>query len=759
MALSFNGKIFEFTQPDGSKFKVRGWGSQHYAVFETLDGYTVVKDPSTGFFEIAQVSGDGTMLEPALASGRKGNLDGKRSRVQPGLRIGREAARAQGMEGALRMGGRRCDQRREERKNLIKAARMLDGAVMAPPKRATVGDFVGLCLLIDFSDDPGTIPREEIEKFCNEKGYSGFGNNGSVFDYFNDNSIGRCRYTNIVPDYYRAQHPKSYYTDPNIPQGTRARQLIVEALTHLKSNGFDFTPLTADGNGYLYATNVYYAGEVTNNWAQGLWPHAWCLAEPVLLAPGKSAYDYQFTSMGSQLSLGTFCHENGHMLCDYPDFYDYGYESSGVGNYCLMASGGDENNPVHISAYLKRLSGWAKSVTPIGHDQEITLAAGENDFAMFAKDSGEYFLIENRVKSGRDQSLPDEGLAIWHVDESGSNNHEQMTPSQHYELSLEQADGEFRLESTGGHGGDSTDLYGEANKRFADATTPNSKWWNGTASNLEIFDITAPGAAVSFKTKLSEGDSQTVRGESTPGLDIPDNQAGGITDTISIARNALIASAQVTLDISHTYVGDLRVTLQPPKGEAIVLHERQGGPADNIKRTISESEAPDLAKLHGHGTQGDWKLWIQDLAPGDAGALNRWALEFVAVEKSQGSIVLEEAPGAHIPDNDPAGIQRGLSTDAAGNVGGVEVSVNITHTWIGDLRISLRSPGGTEVVLHDRTGKSVDNIIKTYTAATTPELANLSGQSISGEWRLHVSDRVGQDVGKLNDWRLVIGLS
>ncbi len=226
---------------------------------------------------------------------------------------------------------------------------------MAPPERATVGDFLGLGLLIDFSDEPGTIPRDEVERFSNEQGYSGFGNNGSVFDYFRDNSIGRCRYTNIVADYYRAQHPKSHYTDPNIPQGVRARQLIVEALSHLQANNFDFTPLTADSGGFVYAMNVYYAGAVVNNWAEGLWPHAWHLGTPVLLAPGKSAFDYQFTDMSHELTLGTFCHENGHMLCDYPDLYDYGSESSGAGTYCLRCGGGNinEKNPVHISGYLK----------------------------------------------------------------------------------------------------------------------------------------------------------------------------------------------------------------------------------------------------------------------------------------------------------------------------------------------------------------------------------------------------------------------
>lgn len=758
MASPFIARTFKFTQPDGSKFEVRGWGDQHYAVFETPEGFTVVKNPATGFYEIARVSSDGTMLEPAPGPG--GNLDGVLASVQPGLRINRDAARAQGLEGALRMGGRRCDQRREERKNLMRAANAFGGPVMAPPARATVGDFVGLCILIEFPDEPGTISRDEVERFCNQQGYTGFGNNGSVFDYFHDNSIGRCRYTNIVTDYYQAEHPKSHYTDPAIPQGVRARQLILEALTHLRANNFDFTPLTADSDGFVYAMNVYYAGEVENNWSEGLWPHAWHLANPVEVASGKSVFDYQFTDMSRQLTLGTFCHENGHMLCDYPDLYDYGSESGGAGAYCLMCAGGNinERNPTHISAYLKRLSGWANSVTPIQHNRTLTLRAGENEFAMFAKNTTEYFILENRAKSGRDAFLPDEGLAVWHVDENGNNSHEQMTPSQHYELSLEQADGEFRLESSRSVG-DSTDLYGQAGKTFADSTTPSSKWWDGTASKLEVFDISSPGPEMTFKTKLFEdgGGARTVRAESTPALDIPDNQATGVTDTIAIDQSAKIASAQVTLDITHSYRGDLRVTLLAPWGDGIVLHERnQGGGADNIQRTIAESDLPALAMLRDRDTRGNWSLQIQDLANLDTGRLNRWALEFDATEQQQGPITLEETPGMHIPDNDPVGIERRLSTAASGTVRSVELSVNITHSWIGDLRLSLRSPAGTEVIVHDRSGRDANDLAKAFTVTNVPALADMAGESISGDWRLRASDHAGQDLGKLNTWRIVI---
>lgn len=758
MSTPFHGKIFTFTQPDGTRIRVRGFGDQHHAVFETLDGYTLVRNPASGFFEVAQLSADRTRLEPA--GGPRGNLDGARVAARPGLRVAREAARALGIEGARRFGGRRCDERREQRKTLMRAARSLGGPLLAPPQRPTVGDFVGLCVLIDFADEPATIARGEVESFCNRPGYTGFGNNGSVFDYFSENSIGRLRYTNIVTQYCRARQPKSYYTDPGMQMGVRARELIVEALTHLKANGFDFSTLTADGGGYVYAMNVYYAGEVVNNWNEGLWPHAWHLASRVPLVPGKDAYDYQFTAMGGELALGTFCHENGHMLCDYPDLYDYGYESSGVGTFCLMCGGGsaDERNPAHVSAYLKRLSGWARNVTAIQHDQQLALPAGQNDFALFARTASEYFLLEHRRRSGRDASLPGEGVAIWHVDEDGSNNNEQRTPTQHYELSLEQADGLFQLEQLRGHAGDAGDLFGPVTTRFADTTTPDSKWWDGTASNLEVDQISVAGTTAVFRTRLfpGGGGTQAINGASTPGVAIPDNAPGGITDTIAIVQDGSIGTIAVTLDIAHTYVGDLRVTLLTPWGDAIRLHDRQGSDADDIKRTLDETALQTLATLRGRGTRGNWRLQVEDLAPADTGTLERWALAFTTSGAGPAEVVLEEAPGTHVPDASPAGVARSLATAATGTVGSVEVTVDISHPWIGDLRLTLRSPSGDQVVLHDQAGGSTANLRETYTAATTPGLGTLAGKPIAGNWQLGVADLAASDVGKLNRWKVVI---
>jgi subtilisin-like proprotein convertase family protein len=190
------------------------------------------------------------------------------------------------------------------------------------------------------------------------------------------------------------------------------------------------------------------------------------------------------------------------------------------------------------------------------------------------------------------------------------------------------------------------------------------------------------------------------------------------------------------------------------------LHElHQGGSSNDINVILDESDLPALAGLHGNSVQGEWQLFIQDLARFDVGTLNRWALEFTTSGQAQGQIVLEEAPGAHIPDDDVTGIQRDLSTSAIGNVGSVEVSVDITHTYSGDLRISLLSSAGTEVILRERTGGPTDNVVETYTAATTAALENLTGEAVQGTWSLRIADLVGLDVGKLNTWRVVINLA
>ena len=88
-----------------------------------------------------------------------------------------------------------------------------DGPQPAPPPFTTTGLKVGLTLLVDFSDDPATVPQADVIDFCNGDNYTGYGNNGSVEEYFYDNSAGLLTYTNVVTIYIRAPQPKTFYND------------------------------------------------------------------------------------------------------------------------------------------------------------------------------------------------------------------------------------------------------------------------------------------------------------------------------------------------------------------------------------------------------------------------------------------------------------------------------------------------------------------------------------------------------------------
>ena len=80
-----------------------------------------------------------------------------------------------------------------------------------------------------------------------------------------------------------------------------------------------------------------------------------------------------------------------------------------------------------------------------------------------------------------------------------------MTASQHYECSLEQADGRFDLEKDV-NAGDSEDLLGSPYKtEFSDSTSSNSKWWDGSNSGLNITQISCPGPTMTFVVPTISG--------------------------------------------------------------------------------------------------------------------------------------------------------------------------------------------------------------------------------------------------------------
>ena len=85
----------------------------------------------------------------------------------------------------------------------------------------------------------------------------------------------------------------------------------------------------------------------------------------------------------------------------------------------------------------------------------------------------------------------------------------------------------------------------------------------------------------------------------------------------------------------------------------------------------------------------------------------------------------------------------------SGTATSVSVSVDITHTWIGDLKIDLIAPDGTVKTLRNRLGDSTDDIDQTY----TPSFGSIP---VLGVWTLQINDNYNADPGVLNSWTLTI---
>jgi subtilisin family serine protease len=96
------------------------------------------------------------------------------------------------------------------------------------------------------------------------------------------------------------------------------------------------------------------------------------------------------------------------------------------------------------------------------------------------------------------------------------------------------------------------------------------------------------------------------------------------TFTLRVADNASIESAAVSIELRHSHIGDLRISVQPPGATgvgSIMLHDRAGGSRTSIKRVYDVASTPDLARLANKAPTGEWTLTVEDLAADDAGML------------------------------------------------------------------------------------------------------------------------------------------
>ena len=308
-------------------------------------------------------------------------------------------------------------------------------------------------------------------------------------------------------------------------------------------------------------------------------------------------------------------------------------------------------------------------------------------------------------------------------------------------------------------GGSSDNLV----KTFSVADTPTLAAFEGQTAQgiwrLNVADLVGQDIGTlqewSLDVEIDNPDDNgaIIRGRATPNLPIPDFVVTGARSTIAIQEDGVVEQISIDLTITHTYIGDLQVSLTAPDGTRVILHDETGGSADDLVKTYTSDDTVALEVLEGTVIRGNWTLQVADRARQDIGTLEEWGIEITTAEGPR-EVKEEVNPDLPIPDNNAAGIASSMTVSAAGIISAIAVEVNIPHTYIGDLRMTLNGPDGTVVILHDGTGGSADNLVQRYTDTDNPALAPLLGKQGQGQWTLKVSDLAGQDQGTLQRWGL-----
>ncbi len=621
------GDTLTFSQEEGGGVQLVAFGDDKYARYETLDGYSVTYDADRGAYCYAETYGAGA----------------ERRFVSSGVLISEPPP--EGLPRHLREGQL---YRREVFKDRVLAAipeeeraatdpdtLLTFGPVkgLLPGFALTKGDVQGLTILVDFPDTPTDVTVDEVSALLNSPNFTANGNRCSVKEYFRTMSTGKLRFTNTVVGPFRMSRPRLAYG-----LARHRGKLVPEALQAALDAGVDFSRFDSLDRGIVDSICIMYAGQT--EFREDLWPHNSRFAAQI----GDVRSDlYTITSIGdtaADLSIGTFVHESGHLLCRWPDLYDYGtveregdnFTSAGMGTYCAMAAGdhlGDGFLPSAVCVYLRRLVGWTRDVD-ISVPGAYEARQGEYDKALIYQNPQrkdvEYYLIENRSRLGFDSRLTSSGLAVYHCDIMGSNEFQQGNQVRHYQCALLQADGHMDLE-TALNFGDGGDLYGPtAGTAVSHSSRPASLWWDGSESGLTVSQVGSPGEVIGFRTGEHAVAGTRITGRSAPGAAIPDEDAGGLTDTITLEGAGTVRELTVTLDIEHGRIGDLRVVLLAPSGRRAVIHNRTGGDTKNLSLTLTSQPPSLLAPLVGDAVAGGWKLKITDAVQSAVGTLGSWEI-------------------------------------------------------------------------------------------------------------------------------------
>jgi M6 family metalloprotease-like protein len=509
-------------QPDGTRFQARQWGDEWLSGWETAEGYTVVRDDATGWWYFAVRSPEGALVAGAKAVGVEGPPQEVQRHLRPAF---------QELEPALQL-------RAQGIEKLRARAQAVTGTRNVP------------VFLVTFSDRSPTYSTSQFNQMLFATGAN------SLRDYYREVSYNQLAVAGTVNGWYTAPQGHDYYgwdAGSEFEQKDwRVGDLVRAVAESADASGFDFAPYDTDGDCKVDIFAVVHQGTDqadSNGSPTDIWSHQSSLTyQNQHKGASRGAYvtndacraggavtvdDYviqpENAADGGMVTVGVFAHEYAHAL-GLPDLYDYATDDTdswGVGIWSLMSAGNflgtsrEGDRPGHLDPWSKIVLGWVtpQLVTGTRTNEAISPATTAADVYQLLSGNvdagGEYFLVENRQKSGFDTGLPAGGVLVWHIDDSWwpSNyriNDNECYPggpscaSQHYHVAVVQADGLWELEKYI-HPGNAGDLFPGStnNTSFTANSTPSSALYSGAASNVSITSIASGGSGGTMTATLS----------------------------------------------------------------------------------------------------------------------------------------------------------------------------------------------------------------------------------------------------------------
>jgi M6 family metalloprotease-like protein len=306
-------------------------------------------------------------------------------------------------------------------------------------KEHFTGHKKGLIIMVNFANKSFLAEHTDslFDEIANRENYKSSPFKGSMYDYFRDQSRGEFLLNFDIAGPITLSKDYEYYgTNDSEGNDLHPGEMVIEAL-ELADSIVDYTDYDWNGDGTVEQVFLIYAGkgEADGGTAKTIWPHEYTLYEAYFDGDGSGpqiidgvtidtyACGSELNGFGRVAGIGTMCHEFSHCL-GYPDFYDTDYSGGqGMFEWDLMDSGSYNDDgylPAGFTSYERWFAGWLEP-TELSETTTVSnmadLENGGGAYIIYNKGYiNEYFLLENRQKTGWDAGIPGSGLLILHVD-------------------------------------------------------------------------------------------------------------------------------------------------------------------------------------------------------------------------------------------------------------------------------------------------------------------------------------------------------